>query len=270
MRLAMPRLHAGVAALDRASRRHARGGARRATSRRWSTTAPGSTASSCGPPENELLLRMWESLHVEIHSRKTLLQPNIDMFAVAESHAPILAAIAAGDVELACRLSREHQAIFRAQGVSQQSHTAAPPMRGRWNERGRRYYHWASGCRNNPERTGFSITAPMFDDFSISGISRSFAIDYLFSLYAVVPLGLPTFLLLRPSDRAAGGCGHRRVCAGHNSRLRRARTLRCGDRSSSDKGHAGGGCSAAGSAVVFWLIWRLSVATRESPTGTNA
>jgi DNA-binding GntR family transcriptional regulator len=61
---------------------------------------------------NELLLRMWESLHVEIHSRKTLLQPNIDMMAVAESHAPILAAIGSGDVELAARLSREHQAYF--------------------------------------------------------------------------------------------------------------------------------------------------------------
>jgi DNA-binding GntR family transcriptional regulator len=61
---------------------------------------------------NELLLRLWESLHVEMHSRKTLLQPNIDMFAVAESHAPILDAIEAGDMELACRLSREHQAYF--------------------------------------------------------------------------------------------------------------------------------------------------------------
>ena len=61
---------------------------------------------------NELLLRMWESLHVEIHSRKTLLQPNIDMNGVAESHAPIVAAITAGDVDLACRLSREHQAYF--------------------------------------------------------------------------------------------------------------------------------------------------------------
>ena len=61
---------------------------------------------------NELLLRMWESLHVELHSRKTLLQPNIDMHAVAESHRPILDAIVAGDVGLAARLSREHQAYF--------------------------------------------------------------------------------------------------------------------------------------------------------------
>ena len=61
---------------------------------------------------NELLLKLWESLHVEIHSRKTLLQPNIDMAGVAESHAPILNAVRAGDVEAACRLSREHQEYF--------------------------------------------------------------------------------------------------------------------------------------------------------------
>jgi DNA-binding GntR family transcriptional regulator len=61
---------------------------------------------------NDLLLKMWESLHVELHSRKTLLQPNIDFSAVAESHRPILAAIETGDVERAARLSREHQAYF--------------------------------------------------------------------------------------------------------------------------------------------------------------
>jgi DNA-binding GntR family transcriptional regulator len=61
---------------------------------------------------NDMLLNMWESLHVEIHSRKTLLQPNIDFHAVAESHKPILDAITAGDTERAARLSREHQAYF--------------------------------------------------------------------------------------------------------------------------------------------------------------
>jgi DNA-binding GntR family transcriptional regulator len=61
---------------------------------------------------NDLLLNLWESLHVEIHSRKTLLQPNIDFYAVAESHKPIFDAVAAGDVEGAARLSREHQAYF--------------------------------------------------------------------------------------------------------------------------------------------------------------
>jgi DNA-binding GntR family transcriptional regulator len=62
--------------------------------------------------DNELLLRMWESLHVEIHTRKTILQPNIDLFAAAESHKPIVDAMAAGDIDLASRLSREHQAYF--------------------------------------------------------------------------------------------------------------------------------------------------------------
>ncbi len=55
---------------------------------------------------------MWESLHVEMHSRKTILQPNIDLAAVAESHKPIIDAFADRDVERACRLSREHQAFF--------------------------------------------------------------------------------------------------------------------------------------------------------------
>jgi DNA-binding FadR family transcriptional regulator len=32
--------------------------------------------------------------------------------AAAESHQPIVDAIGAGDVESACRLSREHQAYF--------------------------------------------------------------------------------------------------------------------------------------------------------------
>ena len=61
---------------------------------------------------NDLLLNLWESLHVEIHSRKTLLQPNIDFRAVAESHSPIFDAVTAGDSERAARLSREHQAYF--------------------------------------------------------------------------------------------------------------------------------------------------------------
>jgi DNA-binding GntR family transcriptional regulator len=61
---------------------------------------------------NDMLLNMWESLHVEIHARKTLLQPNIDFHAVAESHEPILDAVASGDIERAAKLSREHQAYF--------------------------------------------------------------------------------------------------------------------------------------------------------------
>ncbi len=61
---------------------------------------------------NELLLKLWDSLHLEIHTRVTLSEPGIDFMAAAESHQPIVDAIKAKDVELACRLSREHQAYF--------------------------------------------------------------------------------------------------------------------------------------------------------------
>ncbi|MFO0993758.1 MAG: GntR family transcriptional regulator [Hyphomicrobiales bacterium] len=61
---------------------------------------------------SELLLKLWESLHVETHTRMTLLGRSIDFMAVAESHQPIVDAIRAGDVEKACRLSREHQAYI--------------------------------------------------------------------------------------------------------------------------------------------------------------
>lgn len=61
---------------------------------------------------NELLLKLWDSLHLEIHTRVTLSEPGIDFMKAAESHQPIVDAIRAGDVERACRLSREHQAYF--------------------------------------------------------------------------------------------------------------------------------------------------------------
>lgn len=61
---------------------------------------------------NELLLKLWDSLHLEIHTRVTLSEPGIDFMAAADSHQPIVDAIKAKDVERACRLSREHQAYF--------------------------------------------------------------------------------------------------------------------------------------------------------------
>jgi DNA-binding GntR family transcriptional regulator len=61
---------------------------------------------------NVLLLKLWESLHVETHTRMTLVGRGIDFAAVAESHQPIVDAMRKGDVEAACRLSREHQAYF--------------------------------------------------------------------------------------------------------------------------------------------------------------
>src|SRR5262249_18171986 len=61
---------------------------------------------------NELLLKLWDSLHPEIHTRITLSEPGIDYMAVAESHQPIVDAIKAADGDGPCRLSREHQAYF--------------------------------------------------------------------------------------------------------------------------------------------------------------
>ncbi len=111
MRLAMPRLRADTRTLAA----HLEGMREAARNHDSDAMAQHSVAfhrTILRAAENELLLKMWESLHVEIHSRKTALQPNIDLFAVAESHAPILAAVERGNVEAACRLSREHQEYF--------------------------------------------------------------------------------------------------------------------------------------------------------------
>jgi DNA-binding FadR family transcriptional regulator len=37
---------------------------------------------------------------------------SLDLTTLSQSHQPIVDAIAAGDIELACRVSREHQAWF--------------------------------------------------------------------------------------------------------------------------------------------------------------
>jgi DNA-binding GntR family transcriptional regulator len=110
-RLAMPMKPADIAALRRHldGMREAAAGPDIEASVRHSVGFHRTILRASG---NELLLKMWESLHVEMHTRKTLLEPGIDFAAVAESHAPILAAIEGGDVERACRLSREHQAYF--------------------------------------------------------------------------------------------------------------------------------------------------------------
>jgi DNA-binding GntR family transcriptional regulator len=62
--------------------------------------------------ENKLLHTMWDSLSITDHTALTMVTLSVDMATVAESHQPIVDAIAAGDVELACRVSREHQEWF--------------------------------------------------------------------------------------------------------------------------------------------------------------
>jgi len=62
---------------------------------------------------NRLILRLWSSLLIEAHTDLTLrlLRPT-DLVFVAESHAPIAAAMAAVDTEEAARLARLHQDEF--------------------------------------------------------------------------------------------------------------------------------------------------------------
>jgi DNA-binding GntR family transcriptional regulator len=62
--------------------------------------------------ENQLLHTMWSSLCISDHSALTMVTLTPDLGMVAESHQPIVDAIAAGDAELACRLSRSHQDWF--------------------------------------------------------------------------------------------------------------------------------------------------------------
>jgi DNA-binding GntR family transcriptional regulator len=57
---------------------------------------------------NRTLIPMWESLHVDLRTRVTLVQQVERLADVAESHVPIMDALAAGDADLAGTLVREH------------------------------------------------------------------------------------------------------------------------------------------------------------------
>jgi len=61
---------------------------------------------------NQLLLTIWNSLHIETRTTITMLTRGLDLAQVAESHQPIVDAIAAGDAEDAARLARVHQDYF--------------------------------------------------------------------------------------------------------------------------------------------------------------
>jgi DNA-binding GntR family transcriptional regulator len=57
---------------------------------------------------NGTLLQVWESMHVDLRTRLTLIQQVENLGEVAESHVPIADALDAGDAERAGRLVREH------------------------------------------------------------------------------------------------------------------------------------------------------------------
>jgi DNA-binding GntR family transcriptional regulator len=63
---------------------------------------------------NQLLETVWSSLSITDHTALTMVTLSLDLATLAVSHQPIVDAIAAGDIELACRVSREHQAWFEA------------------------------------------------------------------------------------------------------------------------------------------------------------
>jgi DNA-binding GntR family transcriptional regulator len=61
---------------------------------------------------NQLLETVWSSLSISNHTALTMVTLSLDLATLAQSHQPIVDAIVAGDIELACRVSREHQAWF--------------------------------------------------------------------------------------------------------------------------------------------------------------
>jgi DNA-binding GntR family transcriptional regulator len=62
--------------------------------------------------KNRLLLNIWQSLQIETRTTITMLVEGLDLFEIAESHQPIVDAIASGNAEEAARVAREHQDYF--------------------------------------------------------------------------------------------------------------------------------------------------------------
>lgn len=61
---------------------------------------------------NRLLLNIWQSLQIETRTTITMLTEGLDLVEIADSHQPIVDAIASGDAERAARVAREHQDYF--------------------------------------------------------------------------------------------------------------------------------------------------------------
>jgi DNA-binding GntR family transcriptional regulator len=61
---------------------------------------------------NQLLTNIWISLQIETRTTITLLAEGLNLADIAESHQPIIDAIASGDAERAARVAREHQDYF--------------------------------------------------------------------------------------------------------------------------------------------------------------
>jgi DNA-binding GntR family transcriptional regulator len=62
--------------------------------------------------ENQLLHTMWSSLCISDHTALTMVTLTPDLAVLADSHQPIVDAIATGDADLASEVSRRHQEGF--------------------------------------------------------------------------------------------------------------------------------------------------------------
>ena len=101
----------------RASRRHARGGARRRHRGDGRTTAPGSTASSCRPRRTSCCSACGNRSTSRSTRARRCCSPTSTCQRVAESHAPILAAIDGRRHRARLPALARAPGIFRAQGV---------------------------------------------------------------------------------------------------------------------------------------------------------
>lgn len=61
---------------------------------------------------NKLLTNIWLSLQIETRTTITLLAEGLNLMDIAQSHQPIVDAIASRDIEHAARVAREHQDYF--------------------------------------------------------------------------------------------------------------------------------------------------------------
>jgi DNA-binding GntR family transcriptional regulator len=80
--------------------------------------------------DNQLLLSVWQGLHIETRTTITMMAPGLDLMEVASSHQPIVDAIASGDIERACAVTREHQQFF-ARLPRPDQHVVASPLASR-------------------------------------------------------------------------------------------------------------------------------------------
>jgi DNA-binding GntR family transcriptional regulator len=76
--------------------------------------------------DNQLLLNVWQGLHIETRTTITMMSPGLNMLEVALSHQPIVDAIASGDVEHACTVTREHQQYFARLPIPDRKELLAP------------------------------------------------------------------------------------------------------------------------------------------------